>query len=216
MQQIPFIKNYIGGLGPMLFSLVRKSIVCVDDIERRGKNLSVREVLGLVSNLKELKGCKVALTLNDEALEEDKDEFQRYLEKVVDTSLKIAPSAQECVRIAIAKDGETAKLLAEKCVALGIANISLVKRIERSVRQVEPMLKGFDDQVLKQAVSSLALLGWSVYEPRRAPSIDYLQNRRDPFGTRKDEVVPANEAAWNALLDAYGRREWRDGPAFGV
>jgi hypothetical protein len=202
-QQIPFIKNYIGGLGPMWFSLVRKTVICIDDIERRGKNLSVREVLGLVSNLKELKECKVALILNDEALEEDRDEFHKYLEKVVDTSLKFAPSAQECVRVAITTTEETDNLLAESCVALGISNIRLVKRIERSVRQVEALLKGFDKQVLTQAVHSLTLLGWSVYEPSRAPSLDFLRKRRGLFGAKNDEAVPANEAAWNALLDSY-------------
>ncbi len=138
MQQIPFIKNYIGGLGPVWFSLVSRAIICVDDIERRGKNLSVREVLGLVSNLKELKGCKVALILNDEALEEDREEFQKYLEKVVDTSLKFAPSAQEAASIAIPTGGKTNTLVAEGCVKLGISNIRLIKRIERSVHQVEP------------------------------------------------------------------------------
>lgn len=206
IQQVPALRNYLGGLGAVWFSLVRKTIICIDDMERRGKNLSVREVLGLVSNLRELKGCKVALILNDEALEEDKEEFKKYLEKVVDTSLKFEPSAQECASIALPKDGETNKLLAESCVALGISNIRLIKRIERSMRQVEAMLKGFDKQVLKQAVQSLALLGWSVYEPARAPSLDYLQHRRGPdiFGADKDEVVPANEAAWNALLDDYG------------
>jgi len=55
-------------------------------------------------------------------------------------------------------------------------------------------------------LSRLVLLGWSVYEPTKAPSLDYLQHRRgaDIFGTNKDDVVPANEAAWNALLDDYG------------
>jgi len=75
--------------------------------------------------------------------------------------LKFAPSAQERARIALATDGETNKLLAESCVALGISNIRLIKRIERSVRQVETMLKGFDEQVLKLAVKSLA---WIIHE----------------------------------------------------
>lgn len=68
------------------------------------------------------------------------------------------------------------------------------------------MLKEFDEQILRQAVQSLALLGWAVYEPSRAPSLDYLLERRgaDPFGTDKDKPVPADEAAWNALLDGYG------------
>jgi hypothetical protein len=68
LQQIPVVKNYVGGLGPAWFLTVRESIICVDDIERRGRGLTVREVLGLVSNLKEQKRCKVALILNDDAL----------------------------------------------------------------------------------------------------------------------------------------------------
>lgn len=77
-KQLPGVKSYLGDLGPMLgFSLVKNAIVCVDDIERRGSNLNIREVLGLVSNLKERKRCKVILILNDEALEKDKSEFDR-------------------------------------------------------------------------------------------------------------------------------------------
>lgn len=206
LQQIPLIKNYIGGLGPVWFLSVKNTIICVDDIERRGDNLAIRDVLGLVSNLKEHKGCKVCLILNDEALEENKEEFLKYFEKVVDTSLKFAPSAEECARIALNPDVETNQLLAANCITLGISNIRLIKKIERSVRKIEPMVKTFDSQVLKQAVQSLTLLGWSVYEPTRAPSLDYLKRRRtaDLFGTDKKKGIPQEEAAWNALLDVYG------------
>jgi len=209
IQQIPLIKNYVGGLGPVWFLSVKETIICVDDIERRGKNLAVRDVLGLISTLKENKRCKVTLILNDEALEEDekdREEFRKYFEKVVDTSLAFTPSAEESAHIALSGETETQKLLAASCVSLGISNIRLIRRIERSVRQIEEMLTRFDDEVLKQAVVTLTLLGWSIYEPSSAPSLDYLQNRRgaDPFGSDKDQTVPENEAAWNALLDNYG------------
>ncbi|MCU1269521.1 MAG: hypothetical protein JWN74_815 [Acidobacteriaceae bacterium] len=122
LQQLPFIKNHIGGLGPVWFLSVRNMIVCVDDIERRGEGLRVRDVLGLISNLKEHKGCKVCLILNDEALdsEEDKD-FRKYLEKVVDTSLKFEPSPVDCVRIAIT--GKTSVTHCSRNAAL--ASVSL-------------------------------------------------------------------------------------------
>jgi len=190
VQQIPWIKNHVGGLGPVWFLSVKKTIVCIDDIERRGEHLSVRDVLGLVSNLKENKGCKVVLILNDEALDQDKKDFQMYLEKVVDTSFKFVPSAQECARIALATDTETNKLLAENCVTLGISNIRLIKKIERAARRMETLLKGFDEEVLKRALRSLVLLGWSVYEPIRAPSLDYLKSRKpDLFGRRLEDLV---------------------------
>src|SRR5258708_22234245 len=73
LQQLPKIKSYVGGLGPIWFLSVKEMIVCVDDIERHGKDLPVRDIFGLVSSLKEQKRCKVVLILNDEALEQDKD-----------------------------------------------------------------------------------------------------------------------------------------------
>jgi len=169
------------------------------------KAYTFRDVMGLISNLKEHKGCKICLILNDEVIEEDKDEFRTYFEKVVDISLQFAPSAAECARIALAANTKTEKLLAENCVALGISNIRLIKKIERSTRRIEPMLRKFDEQVLKQAVQSLTLFGWSLYEPSKAPSLDYLRKRTgpDPFGIDKDKPIPEREAGWNAMLDAY-------------
>ena len=204
LQQIPLIKNYVGGLGPVWFLSVNETIVCVDDIERKGKGLSVRDVLGLVSLLKEQKRCKVCLILNDEALEDEQEDFRRYFEKAVDTTLNFAPSAAECAHIALAPDTKTGKMLAEDCILLGIRNIRLIKRIERAAHDLEVMLREFDDQVLRGVIHSLTLLGWSVYEPATAPTPDYLKRRvNDLFGPKDKDPVPDREAAWNALLDAY-------------
>lgn len=79
--QTPILNNYLGGIMPMWFAAVRETVICIDDFERRGAELSVRDVLGLVNNLKELKKCKVCLILNDEALEEHEGDFRKYLEK---------------------------------------------------------------------------------------------------------------------------------------
>ena len=205
LQQTSVLKNYIGGIAPVWFSAVRETLICIDDFERRGKSLSVRDVLGLINNLKEHKACNVCLILNDDALEEDEVDFRKYLEKVVDTSLEFEPTPEECARIALSPDTTTGRLLAENCVALGISNIRLIKRIERMVRVIEPMLREFDERILRQAVHSLSLLGWSVYEPDRAPSLGYLRNWRgvDLFGIDEKREVPKEEAAWNALLNAY-------------
>jgi hypothetical protein len=207
LQQIPLIKNYVGGLGPVWFLSVSETIVCVDDIERKGAGLSVRDVLGLVSQLKEQKRCKVCLILNDEAFveKEELQDFQKYFEKTVDTTLRFAPSAAECARIAIDTSTTVGKMLAENCVVLDISNIRLIKRIERAALRIEPILVEFDEQVLAKTVRSLTLLGWSLYEPLRAPPADYLKRRAaDLFSPKKRDPVSDREAAWNALLDAYG------------
>lgn len=86
------MKTHIGALGPAWFLSVNKTIVCVDDIERRGANLSAREVLGLVSFLKEQRNCKVILIWNDDAEDKERAEFEKYHEKVVDRSLNFEPT----------------------------------------------------------------------------------------------------------------------------
>ncbi len=203
--QIPVLKNYFGGIGPALFLSVNKTIICFDDIERKGKGLEVRDILGLASTLKEHKNCKVCLILNDEALEDSKKQFLTYFEKVVDISLKFAPSPQECVDIALPTDTEIGRLLADNCVTLGISNIRLIKKLEGYVGRVLPLVKSFDDAVIRQAVQSIVLLGWSVYEPGRAPSPEYLLKRRTHslLDTKKNEPVPPEEVRWNSLLAVY-------------
>jgi hypothetical protein len=160
--------------------------------------------MGLVSNLKEHKGCKIVLILNDEALESDKKDFNTYYEKVVDSTLKFTPSAAECVAIALADKSERDKMLAADSVALGISNIRVIKKIERVVLRLEPLVKDYDPGVLQQAIHSMTLFGWSIYEPGKAPPIDYIEKRNaTEYLIRDQEEVPEREAAWNALLDAY-------------
>jgi len=205
LQHVPLFNNYVGNLGPSWFLFVKNTIVCIDDIERVGQGLSIREVFGIASSLKELKQCKLVLILNDGALETEGGDFRKYFEKVVDTSLKFAPSAEESVRIAVENTTLGEKLLAEYCVQLGISNIRLIKRIQRSVRMVEPLLTELAPEVLQGAVKSLALFGWAVYEPGKAPSLEFLTDRRKTvYLDEKKPRLTEEEVAWNALLDVYG------------
>jgi hypothetical protein len=206
LQQLPKIKGLVGSLGPVWFLMVRRMVICLDDIERRGKNLSVRDVLGLVSSLKERKGCKVSLILNDEALEEDKKDFDAYYEKVVDTSLSFAPTPIECAQIALSPGQKVQDLVRENCIKLGILNIRLIKKIERAALRLGEFVRGLDDQVLIQAIPSLAVLGWSLYDRNTAPPIEFLRQRGSLAALtrqKKGDAMPPQEVAWNALLDAY-------------
>src|ERR1700676_823135 len=64
---VPYVGKVLEKAGPLYFSMVKDQIICIDDLERRGANLSVGDVLGLVSFLKEQRKCKVILLLNDQA-----------------------------------------------------------------------------------------------------------------------------------------------------
>jgi hypothetical protein len=203
-QQLPLVKSHVGGLGPLWYMAVSRTIICIDDIERRGKNLELRDILGLVTQLKEQKHCKICLILNEEALNESQLEFQTHLEKVVDTKLVFAPSPEEATAIALNFDRQNSKLLADCCITLGVANIRLIKKIERAVDEVTPLLSSFHAKVLNQAIQSLALFAWSLYEPQRAPTLAFLDARAIYIVKEKRDQIGPREAAWNALLDTYG------------
>jgi hypothetical protein len=201
-------KNYIGGLGPVWFGTIQKHLVCIDDIERRGKGLTIRDVLGLISNLKERKHCKIVLILNDDALAEDKEQkadFDKYLEKVTDSFLVFEPTPLEAVEIAFRHRDELSNLISANCVALGITNIRVIKKLERFIRQALPIYEGAHERTITQMTQSILLLGWALYEPKFAPSLEFLTTKR---GTNLFGLQPENlsdqEAAWNALLDVYG------------
>jgi hypothetical protein len=97
---------------------------------------------------------------------------------VIDVKLAFSPTAAESVAIALTAPGATNDRLKANCTRLGIANIRVIKKIERHAGQVEPPLAGLHGRVMQQALQSLSLFAWSKYQPEVAPSLDFLKSKR--------------------------------------
>jgi hypothetical protein len=70
-------RTVLQGLERAVFFAVRNQIVCIDDLERAGRGLAVKDVLGMATFQKERRRCKVVLLLNEEELsEEDRGRLQ--------------------------------------------------------------------------------------------------------------------------------------------
>jgi hypothetical protein len=115
---------------------LREIIICIDDLERKGNGLSLKDVLGLVSLLKEQKKCKVVLLLND-GTEETKD-YETYKEKVIDIEFSFKPTTLECSQIAYSNLKDYHEYLRDLTSSVGITNIRVLKKIERLVESVVP------------------------------------------------------------------------------
>jgi hypothetical protein len=202
---IPVVGPALARAGPLYFSLIRDQIICIDDLERRGKSLDIKDVFGLVSFLREQRHCKVMLLLNSDALGDSKTEFDTYFEKVIDARLIFAPSASEAVGIALTKNGPVIAQLRSSCEVLGISNIRVIKKIERLARQIEPILARFAPQVTQSAIRSVALFGWSKFQPEFAPPIDFIRvgmQRYFTKGESKEKLSP-KEQEWDTILTRY-------------
>lgn len=67
-----------------LSSLVSNTVICIDDVERISDSLSLKDVMGLINDLKLEKNCQVIVILHDSKANE---QFQEYKEKVLDEIL---------------------------------------------------------------------------------------------------------------------------------
>ena len=197
--------HYHAMLDSLSFLSLEKTIICIDDFERKGRNIEAQDILGLITQLKEQKKCKVALILNDESLAEDSSiDYIKLREKVIDTELRFAPSAEDCIRIALNSD-RISSLLAENIVRLKINNIRIIKKIEKLAGLLAPLLKEFDSQVLDRALHTLTLLTWCYYSrSSEVPEYNFVIGRYSAFTDLDEELtLTTQQQGWGAILRNY-------------
>jgi hypothetical protein len=210
---LPWVGQAFAKARSLYFSLIQNQIVCIDDLDRRSNNLELKDALGLISFLREQRGCKVALLLNAEKLGDQKAEFDSLLEKVVETKVVLAPTAAESAAIALPAQDVVSVALRAHCEALGIRNIRVIKQIERLVRRVDELLIEFRQSVRDQAAHSLTLFGWSKYDRENAPNMEFFKTsslERHLSRRGGKASPPKEEAAWESLLEKYKFRRSDD------
>ena len=199
------IDHYHSMINSLSFLSLEKTIICIDDFERKGNSIEAQDILGLISQLKEQKKCKVVLILNDESLSDGSSiDYVKLREKVIDTELRFAPTAKDCVEIALTSD-KVARLLGDNIVKLGINNIRIIKKIEKLSALLAPLLKSYDDQVLLQALRTISLLTWCYYgQSNDTPDYNFVVSRNSAFGDLDDEIaLSTQQQVWCAVLRNY-------------
>jgi len=141
----------IGGvLGSALLSALdddffENKIICFDDFERVSDKLSHKDIMGLISNLKENKKCKIVMIMHQDKISkvEENSEFNEYKEKLVDIELFYSPSIEDLYSLVenrLEHDSfkdYTLKYLKDK----NIKNIRVMKRIIRALNDFSFILE---------------------------------------------------------------------------
>ena len=186
------------------FLTVKEQLICFDDLERAGKTLEMRDILGLASMLREQRNCKVVLLLNKEqVVSEQVDEFDRQLEKVVDIFLTFEPTSAEAAAIAITGDDAVGSALRDNLIALNVTNMRVMKKIERWARLIEVELKGSEPATLVQATKTVVLAGYCFLQRDLAPSLDFMRAFNAMSGLFGREEEAAKSKQWRELLGNY-------------
>lgn len=160
---------------------IPNSKIFIDDIERRGNDLSIRNLLGFLSQLKEEKKCQVILVFNEDELNnDDKEELEKYREKIIDHEIEFVPDVDETIKIGLESKHDVAIEVLKK---LNVDNIRAVNKIGKFLEKLDSRMKDFDLEVQKYIARSATVLGW-FYFTRNENSIPWqfikeLQSHRE-------------------------------------
>ena len=218
------ITDTVGLPESVSFNLIEKQLIkrgwvlCIDDVERMTKSISLDDLMGLVNELKEQKGLKVVLIYNGAKIEDDQV-FESRREKVIDRELAFSPDIADCVRLAVGDSGaigSNPKLLGDLkrwCEILDLRNIRILKKVLAYVEEVLSALpENPNPQFVHHVFHSVTLFVWIKYVEKSEDSIRFDElgewsllvdsmNMRSPNET--DESFDRRTSRFK-LLEAYG------------
>lgn len=209
IDKIPAIEKYVGGsIGTLLHSIVTDTLVCFDDIERKGSGLAITEILGLASLLKEQRNCNVVLIVNDDALEgKDLEEFKKHGEKLIDRQVRFTLTPEESFECVFKPSESYYDLIKTSILSLKIPNIRILQRIHRSLEDMAPYSKGMETKTSDDVIRSLILFVWSYYgEANGAPPLSFVMNYSmiDSWLKKEKKIEESpNEKKWSTVLNSY-------------
>ncbi|WP_028302680.1 hypothetical protein [Oceanospirillum maris] len=200
----PIVKSFSPAIEAISFLSLNKTLICIDDLERKDKGLDIKDVLGLVSLLKEQKGCKVVLLLNDG--EDGLQDYEKYREKVIDIELAFSPEPKESAAIAFSGNASYHNRLKELTTSLNIRNIRILKKIERLIDLSLPLVKDFEPEILDQVIHTLVLYSWSYFTSNTddgIPPLDFITSKGYSLLGIGDDEITDKEKGWQTTLQAY-------------
>jgi GTPase SAR1 family protein len=187
-------------LGTMAHFFNRNSLIVIDDLERHSATLPVRDILGVITQLKEERGCQIIIVMNEDALKKDDGDAPYFetKEKVIDRELTFEPTVDEAIAIGLSDYQRKNQFAAEHCRKLKIANIRTIQKIDSALRQLRDVLSGLNltapEPFDQQLQSSGVLAVWTYWE--RIIDIDDLE-KLEPG----DSTVALMEEALPRLSD---------------
>jgi hypothetical protein len=162
-----------GGIGSAIaFEMVRDALVCFDDLERSSNALPIKDFFGLVTQLREERGCDVCVILNDGQIEgADAREIEKHEEKAIDVRLHYDPTPEDAFALGFHGFGALGSIVSPDlirscCMKLEIRNLRVLQRIRRTLESLAPYLSDRSGIIAEDAVRAAILLVWGYHTPR--------------------------------------------------
>lgn len=99
---ISFLTLPIPNISPNIEEKIKKKlkkenlILVIDDLERKSDNINIKELLGFIESLTEIKNIKIIVVANEEKIRE-KDDYNSFKEKVINKTYNITKYSEDAV-----------------------------------------------------------------------------------------------------------------------
>ncbi len=204
---LPGLKHMpkIGAITPiienLLFLNIRNTIICIDDLERKGSSLELCDVFGIISLLKEERDCKIIIIFNENEIKGiNKEEYDKFKEKVIDINIQFNILPEESVNLVFNNDILLKEKIEKFVKILGITNIRILQKIQRLSKELQTLLTKYDTHVLHEALHRLVLFVCSHYSNGKdIPTLDFIEKFNFLDLNENDEYTN-----WNKILHEYG------------
>ncbi|EKU96249.1 hypothetical protein Lepto7375DRAFT_0234 [Leptolyngbya sp. PCC 7375] len=172
---LPQSKNFSPIIDLVEYSLINNYLICLDDIERKEDDLTIRQIMGFVDEISKRKKCKVILILNDKTLsQQDLEEFNKYREKVVDLEIEYQPT----IRDNLLKVFELIYPFLEDFInvfqILNVSNIRIFKKFKWSANKVQKFIETTEPSLQKQVLIRLAVFCWGFFNSESTLSLSFI------------------------------------------
>lgn len=204
VRSLPHGSSVSLGLEALAPSAVCDTLVCFDDFERQ-TTIKAEDVLGLITELSEERGCKVALIFNAEKLCA-KDAYRAYREKAIDFEVLYAPTVQEAFDLVFDPAFPKRDLALRHVVDLGITNVRILHKLQQLIARITSAIGPMHSNVIETSIATTVLLCWCAYAPDISkPAIEEIENwNKSLMSFKKEADQDPLTLAWVQRLKAYG------------
>ncbi|WP_139835864.1 P-loop NTPase fold protein [Pseudomonas sp. R16(2017)] len=178
-KDLPYVNKVSGLLDRFGNAFISNYIICFDDIERKGKGLKIKDLMGLVDELAKRKNCKVVLIFNEKSFDdaEDLKQFESYREKVVDVELLYRPTSENNLNHVFGKEDFGWEAARDVVRVFDIVNIRVIKKIKQLYSHHSDFFIGASPAVVQEFNIHAAVLAWAYFSVGAHPSCDEIRER---------------------------------------
>jgi len=188
-------------------------IVCFDDFERLSEKIAYRDFIGLLSELKEQKKCKVVLILNSNAINDlDKkrmEEVNTYLEKAVDYEFSYVPSTDDLFEVVNSEIIYMREHLREFMSEVSILNLRTIQKIVCALNDFSFIKDhNYDPRLVERFVFQLMEIAYIYIEHRTFESqydLTYMGDRA--LGSLSDDQFKETEKKHNEWKVSFASKK---------